>query len=107
MAETKAAVLKAAKLIVEGGSPFVKANIKITPYDGGKVRVWGLTNGNLPDVLLLGDALPTDDADAKKATEYFSQDVIDSMLKGVVELAESKASGDMEKPTVKTADPSS
>lgn len=104
MANSKTDVLKAAKLLTEKG-PVTKSGLKIVPY-GDKVRVFGLTSGELPDVLLLGDALPSDDEDAKKATNYFTQDAIDGMLKGVVAMAESKASAEVKSP-VKTAAQSS
>lgn len=102
MAEKLTDVLDSAKLLLDGKSEFIKGDIKLKTYAGGKVRVFGLTPADGPDVLLAGDALPSDAADAKKATNFFSQDDIDTKLKAVVELA----SGEV-KPPAKTAAPSS
>ncbi|MEM9263946.1 MAG: hypothetical protein AAGA46_00305 [Cyanobacteria bacterium P01_F01_bin.13] len=106
MAEKIADVLKAAKLIAEKGE-FIQGDIKIKPYPDGKVRIFGLTKGNGPDVLLAGDALSSDAEDAKKATNFFSEAKIEAMLKAVVGFAENLASNQVKTPAAKTAAPSS
>ena len=105
MAEKLADVLKAAKLLAANGE-YNNRDIKVKLYPGNKVRVFGLTSGSLPDVLLVGDAMPSDTDDAKKATNYFTQAMIDAKLTAVVQLAESVASAEV-KPTAPAAVPSS
>ena len=105
MAEKISDVLKAAKLLTAKGN-YQTGDIKIVSYPEEKVRVYGVTSGNLPDVLLAGDAHSDDAAGAKKATDYFTQAKIDAMLKAVVGLAESAASEGV-KPTAPAAAPSS
>ena len=91
MAEKLADVLDAAKMLCANGE-FKKGDIKIKPYPhlGEKVRIFVVQPGNLPDVLVAGDALPSDTKDATKAKKILGDEKVTSVLKAVSEMASSE-----------------